>query len=68
MHACYHGERSGYFVEFPLATGFATNSITADFLYPIIWKAVSIVEVDVGLKVLFSLVTVLRQIRIFQST
>lgn len=40
-------------LKFPLATGFATNSITADFLYPIIWKAVSIVEVDVGLKVLF---------------
>lgn len=39
-------------LKFPLA-GFATNSITADFLYPIIWKAVSILEVAVGLKVLF---------------
>lgn len=39
-------------LKFPLA-GFATNSITADFPYPIIWKAVSILEVAVGLKVLF---------------
>lgn len=39
-------------LKFPLA-GFATNSITADFLYPIIWKAISILEVSVGLKVLF---------------
>lgn len=30
-------------LKFPLA-GFATNSITADFLYPIIWKAVSILH------------------------
>lgn len=33
--------------------GFVIKSITADFLYPIIWKAVSILEVAVGLKVLF---------------
>lgn len=39
-------------LKFPLA-GFATNSITAYFLYSIIWKAVSILEVAVGLKVLF---------------
>lgn len=49
-------------LKFPLA-GFATNSITAYFLYSIIWKAVSILEVAVGLKVLFFLhVMVLRQI------
>jgi hypothetical protein len=39
-------------LRFPFA-GFATNSITADFLYPILWKAVSILEVTVKLKVLF---------------
>ncbi|CAG2195118.1 THAP9 [Mytilus edulis] len=39
-------------LKFPLA-GFATNSITADFLYPIIWKAVSLVECVATLKVLF---------------
>ncbi|XP_063403610.1 uncharacterized protein LOC134687330 [Mytilus trossulus] len=39
-------------LKFPLA-GFATNSITADFLYPIIWKAVSLIECVAKLKVLF---------------
>ncbi|CAC5412162.1 THAP9 [Mytilus coruscus] len=39
-------------LKFPFA-GFATNSITADFLYPIFWKAVSILERSVKLKVLF---------------
>ncbi|CAC5403380.1 THAP9 [Mytilus coruscus] len=39
-------------LKFPFA-GFATNSITADFLYPIFWKAVSILECSVKLKVLF---------------
>ncbi|CAC5369285.1 THAP9 [Mytilus coruscus] len=39
-------------LKFPLA-GFATSSITADFLYPIIWKAVSLVECVAKLKVLF---------------
>ncbi|XP_033730198.1 LOW QUALITY PROTEIN: uncharacterized protein LOC117319517 [Pecten maximus] len=38
-------------LKFPLA-GFATLSITADFLYPIIWKAIDIVEI-INLKVLF---------------
>lgn len=39
-------------LKFPLA-GFATNSITADFIYPIIWKAVSLLETVVKLRVLF---------------
>ena len=39
-------------LTFPLA-GFATQSITADFLYPIIWKAITIMEVNLKLKVLF---------------
>ncbi|XP_060077288.1 uncharacterized protein LOC132556865 [Ylistrum balloti] len=38
-------------LKFPLAA-FATMSITADFLFPIIWKAVHILEA-VNLKVLF---------------
>lgn len=37
---------------FPLAA-FATNSITADFIYPIIWRTVSVVERQLKLKVLF---------------
>ncbi|CAC5363149.1 THAP9 [Mytilus coruscus] len=40
-------------LKFPLA-GFATLSITADFLYPIIWKAIRILETSAAqLKVLF---------------
>ncbi|CAC5389786.1 THAP9 [Mytilus coruscus] len=40
-------------LKFPLA-GFATLSITADFLYPIIWKAIRILETGFAqLKVLF---------------
>ncbi|XP_076084495.1 uncharacterized protein LOC143055247 [Mytilus galloprovincialis] len=39
-------------LKFPFAA-FATTSITADFLYPIIWKAVQILESFVKLKVLF---------------
>ncbi|CAC5374861.1 THAP9 [Mytilus coruscus] len=40
-------------LRFPLA-GFPTTSITADFLYPIIWKAVRILETSlVDLRVLF---------------
>lgn len=40
-------------LKFPLA-GFATMSITADFLYPVIWKAIRILETSiVNLKVLF---------------
>ena len=39
-------------LQYPLAA-FATDGITADFLYPIIWKAIEIVEVHVELKVLF---------------
>ena len=40
-------------LKFPLA-GFSTQSITADFLYPIIWKAVRILETSKAkLRVLF---------------
>ncbi|CAG2234882.1 THAP9 [Mytilus edulis] len=39
-------------LKFPFAA-FATTNITADFLYPIIWKAVQILESFVKLKVLF---------------
>lgn len=39
-------------LKFPLA-GFATEIITADFLYPIIWKTISLVESVLELKVLF---------------
>nr|XP_034339030.1 uncharacterized protein LOC117693074 [Crassostrea gigas] len=39
-------------LKFPFAA-FATVGITADFLYPIIWKAISILEVTLKLKVLF---------------
>ncbi|XP_033739584.1 uncharacterized protein LOC117326894 [Pecten maximus] len=38
-------------LKFPLAA-FATKSITADFLYPILWKAIHILE-NINLKVLF---------------
>ena len=39
-------------LQYPLAA-FATAGITADFLYPIIWEAITIVQLTVGLKVLF---------------
>ena len=39
-------------MKYPLAS-FATQGITADFLYPIIWKAIMHLEIDCGLKVLF---------------
>jgi hypothetical protein len=39
-------------LQFPLAH-FATGGISADILYPIIWEALEILEVTVGLKVLF---------------
>ena len=37
---------------FPLSA-FATKSITADYLYPIMWQTVSIVQTQLGLRVLF---------------
>jgi len=37
---------------FPFAH-FATDGVTSDFLYPILWEAVQIIEQDIGLKVLF---------------
>lgn len=40
------------YLQFPLAH-FATGGISADILYPIIWEALEILEVTVGLKVLF---------------
>ena len=39
-------------IRFPLAH-FATEGITADYLYPILWKAVQLLEVHVNLHVLF---------------
>ena len=39
-------------LQYPLAA-FATDGITADLLYPIVWEAVRIVHSDVGLKALF---------------
>ncbi|XP_052224338.1 uncharacterized protein LOC127839989 [Dreissena polymorpha] len=39
-------------LKFPLAH-FATNGVTSDQLFCILWEAVEICEVDVGLKVLF---------------
>lgn len=54
-------------LKFPLA-GFATNSITADFLYPIIWKAVSILHWKLQCALIFCYllhVMVLRQIENF---
>ena len=39
-------------LKYPLAS-FATAGITADYLYPILWEAIEMVEVIVGLKVLF---------------
>jgi hypothetical protein len=39
-------------LQFPLAH-FASGGISADILYPIIWEALEILEVTVGLKVLF---------------
>ena len=38
--------------QYPLAA-FAPEGITADFLYPIIWKAIEVIQVDAGLQVLF---------------
>ena len=38
--------------KYPLST-FATDGITADFLYPLIWEAIEIVELDANLKVLY---------------
>ena len=38
--------------QYPLAA-FATEGITADFLYPIIWKAIEVIQVDAGLQALF---------------
>ncbi|XP_078339128.1 uncharacterized protein LOC111100775 [Crassostrea virginica] len=39
-------------LKFPFAA-FSTAGVTADFLYPIVWKAISILEVTVKVKVLF---------------
>ena len=39
-------------LKYPLST-FATDGITADFLYPLIWEAIEIVELDAKLKVLY---------------
>ena len=39
-------------LKFPLAS-FATSGITADYLYPIIWEAIELIEVVTGLKVLY---------------
>ena len=39
-------------LRYPLAA-LATNGITADLLYPTLWKAVRIIELTCGLKVLF---------------
>lgn len=39
-------------LKFPLAA-FATQSISADFLYPIVWTAISLLEVHLKLPVLF---------------
>jgi hypothetical protein len=39
-------------LKFPLAA-FATQSISADFLYPILWTAISLLEIHLKLKVLF---------------
>lgn len=39
-------------LRFPFAH-FATTGITSDQLFPILWKAVELLEIDVGLKVLF---------------
>ena len=39
-------------LKFPLAH-FATCGITSDQLFPLLWKAVEICEVDLGLQVLF---------------
>ena len=36
-----------------ILAAFATEGITADFLYPIIWEAIEVIHVDAGLKVLF---------------
>ena len=37
---------------FPLSY-YATNGITADCLYPLLWEAIRTLEMDIGLKVLF---------------
>ena len=39
-------------LKFPLAA-YATQSITSDFLYPIIWNSIAVLEVHLELKVLF---------------
>ena len=39
-------------LKYPLAA-FASNGITSDFLYPIIWEGISILEIHVGINVLF---------------
>lgn len=39
-------------LKFPLAH-YATNGITSDQLFPILWEAVEILEIDLGLNVLF---------------
>ena len=39
-------------LKFPLAH-FATNGVTLDQLFPILWEAVDILEVDLNLKVLY---------------
>ena len=39
-------------IKFPLAH-FATNGVTSDQLFPILWEGVEILEVDLSLKVLF---------------
>ena len=39
-------------LKFPFAH-FATNGITSDQLFPILWRSVEICEVDLGLKVLY---------------
>ena len=38
-------------LKFPLAH-FATNGVTSDQLFPILWEAIEILEVDLNLKVL----------------
>ena len=39
-------------LQYPLAA-FPTEGITSDFLYPIIWEAIEVVQVTAGLQVLF---------------